>query len=306
MARRRVQRVTLRTGLEAAECRGLLDALVGRGTLGSTPHIVLGRLLLGDGRDDEADAPLEPMPPIGERDLDVAQDAFSTLRGGGGVDQLDRIVWRFMDGLAQATPSLLLLAPIKDRDQASFVHALNTSLLTIALARSLGIGGAVLHDLGLAGMLHDIGRTALPRGAGGAAGAGVATGAGGNGGGSRLDDASWNVVKHHTEIGAAMLAGMEGVPPLAVQVAYEHHLRWDGQPSFPESARGRLPGFGSQLVAVADTYDTVICSRGLTGPAARDAALRVWKVRSGTWLDPLLVSHFVILVAESEGAREEG
>jgi putative nucleotidyltransferase with HDIG domain len=220
------------------------------------------------------------------------------------VDQLDRIVWRFMDGLAQATPSLLLLAPIKDRDQASFVHALNTSLLTIALARSLGIGGAVLHDLGLAGMLHDIGRTALPRGAGGAAG-GVATGVGGNGGGSRLDDASWDVAKHHTEIGAAMLAGMEGVPPLAVQVAYEHHLRWDGQPSFPESARGRLPGFGSQLVAVADTYDTVICSRGLTGAAARDAALRVWKVRSGTWLDPLLVSHFVILVAESEGAREE-
>jgi hypothetical protein len=41
MARRRVQRVTLRTGLEAAECRGLLDALVGRGTLGSTPHFVM-------------------------------------------------------------------------------------------------------------------------------------------------------------------------------------------------------------------------------------------------------------------------
>ena len=103
-----------------------------------------------------------------------------------------------------------------------------------------------------------------------------------------------------------MLAGMEGVPALAVQVAYEHHLRWDGGPSFPEAARGRMPGFGSQIVAVADTYDTMICSRGLTGAAARDAALRVWKVRSGTWLDPLLVSHFVLLVAESEGARESG
>ena len=42
------------------------------------------------------------------------------------------------------------------------------------------------------------------------------------------------------------------------------------------------------------------------GHAGRDAALRVWKVRGGTWLDPLLVSHFVLLVAESEGAREGG
>lgn len=290
MARRRVQRVTFRAGLPADQCRGLLDALAGRGELASTPHVVLGRLLLGDGRDD-ADAPLEPMPPMGERDVDAAQEAFSSLRRGGGVDQLDRIVWRFMDGLAQATPSLLLLAPIKGSGEAAFVHALNTSLLSIALARSLGIEGAVLHDLGLAGMLHDVGRSAMRAGGSGEA---------------RLDEASWSAAKHHTEIGAAMLAAMEGVPTLAVQVAYEHHLRWDGQPSFPESARGRVPGFGSQIVAVADTYDTMICSRGLIGAAARDAAIRVWKVRSGTWLDPLLVAHFVLLVAETEGAREAG
>src|SRR6185503_5987974 len=94
-------------------------------------------------------------------------------------------------------------------------------------------------------------------------------------GAGRLTEAGWDLVKSHTELGAAMLAGMEGVPPIAVQVAYEHHLRWDGQPSFPERARGRYPSFASQLVAVADSYDTMVASRGLQSPEARPAAMSV-------------------------------
>jgi HD-GYP domain-containing protein (c-di-GMP phosphodiesterase class II) len=285
MARRRVQRVTLRAELPADECRGLLDALAGRGALASTPHVVLGRLLLGDGRDD-ADAPLEPMPPMGERDVDAAQEAFSSLRRGGGVDQLDRIVWRFMDGLARTSRSLLLLAPIRDRDQASFVHAMNVALLTVAQGRALGIEGAVLHDLGVAGMLHDIGLTRLP--------------AGGSRRDGRLDDEGWAQARRHPELGAALLAGMDDVPPVAVQVAYEHHLRWDGRPSYPESASGRRPSFATQLVAVADTYDTMVASRTLGAAQARRAAFDIWRQRAGTWLDPLLVAHFVLLVSAGD------
>ena len=92
-----------------------------------------------------------------------------------------------------------------------------------------------------------------------------------------------------------------------MQVAYEHHLRWDGGPSFPESARGRrprAPSFASQLVAVADTFDTMISSRGLIGAQAREAAYRVWRVRAGTWLDPFLVSNFIFLMIEAAGAPD--
>lgn len=289
-ARRRVQRLTLAAGLIAAECREFLEALLGRGKLRSLDHLIVGRVMLGTGGAELLDETgvLEGLLPLSERDVDQAQEAFAAF-AGGAVEQLDRIVWRFMDGLAQATPALLLLAPIKDRRQAMFVHALNVGLLTVLQARSLGIEGTVLHDLGVAGMLHDIGETQLPTDL-------PRDGAG------RLTEAGWELVKSHTELGAAMLAGMEGVPPIAVQVAYEHHLRWDGQPSFPERARGRYPSFASQLVAVADSYDTMVASRGLQTAEARPAAMRVWQQRAGSWLDPFLVSSFTTLLANLDKA----
>ena len=282
LRRHRVQRITLTIELTLADVRGFLEALVDRAELVSTQRLVLGRLLLGDAEEGDAGAGEEVLP-LAERDLDMAETAFASFAGGGadGVEQLDRIVWRFMDGLAQTSRSLLLLAPLKDRSQAAFVHAMNVGLLTMAQGRALGIEGAVLHDLGVAGMLHDIGLSRLPaRGAG-------------------APDSAWEMTRRHPEVGAAMLAGADGVPPVAVQVAYEHHLRWDGGPSYPESARGRMPSFATQIVAVADTYDTMVASRTLGSAEARGVAMQIWRERSGTWLDPLLVSSFVLLVSES-------
>jgi HD-GYP domain-containing protein (c-di-GMP phosphodiesterase class II) len=293
LQRRRVQRVTLASGLTGAECRQFLEALVGRGELVSMPRLVLGRLLLGerplDGaehRGEDHDSAL----PLSERDIDVAEDAYASFVGdGGAVEHLDRIVWRFMDGLARTSRSLLLLAPIRNRAQASFVHAMNVALLTVAQGRALGIEGPALHDLGVAGMLHDIGKTRLPPG-------------GGSRRDGRFDDEGWAQARRHPELGAALLAGIDDVPPVAVQVAYEHHLRWDGGPSYPESARGRFPSFATQIVAVADTYDTIVASRRLGATQARRAAFHLWRERAGTWLDPLLVAHFVLLVSAGDGA----
>jgi hypothetical protein len=290
LQRRRIQRLTFADGLTAEDFRQFLEALVGRGELVSSQRLVLGRLLLGDGPEGEEGAGedgSEDLLPLAERDVDVAEEAYASFAGGGeGVEQLDRIVWRFMDGLARTSRSLLLLAPIRDAGQASFVHAMNVALLTMAQGRALGIEGAVLHDLGIAGLLHDIGRTRIP--------------AGGSRRDGRLDDEGWALARRHPELGAALLAGIDSVPPVAVQVAYEHHLRWDGQPSYPESAHGRLPSFATQIVAVADTYDTMVASRTLGAAQARRAAFHMWRQRSGTWLDPLLVAHFVLLVSERD------
>ena len=65
-------------------------------------------------------------------------------------------------------------------------------------------------------------------------------------------------------------------------------------------AAPRAPNLASQLTAIADTYDTMIASRGILGGVRGAAAMKVWQERSGSYLDPLLVANFVLLVSDLE------
>jgi len=71
-----------------------------------------------------------------------------------------------IDGLAQAVSqnrtALLALTTLKDYDNYTFTHMVNVSILTMGQARALGIDGALLRELGLAALMHDIGKVKTP------------------------------------------------------------------------------------------------------------------------------------------------
>jgi HD-GYP domain-containing protein (c-di-GMP phosphodiesterase class II) len=95
--------------------------------------------------------------------------------------------------------------------------------------------------------------------------------------------------------GAERLAALEGIPDVAVLVALEHHLRFDGAPSYPSTVGPGRPAAAARVVAVADTWET-LRSRGDAGPAESLAVLRA---RAGTFLDPALVELFADVVLPS-------
>ncbi len=289
LSRRGVQRLTLAAGLDLDELAQLLDGLSGAGALGGSAHVVLGRLELaadaGRGAGEPGSAAGSDL--LSERQIDLAEEAY--LRFGadprGSVELLDRLVWELIEGLASSRRSLLLLGPLRGYDQRLFVHSINCSLLAMAQARGLGIQGSPLHEIGLAALLHDIGKLELPPALLRKA--------------ERFSDREWEIVRLHPELGAARLAGIPGVPGLAVLVAYEHHLRWDGKANYPPVPPGRQPSFGSQMTAVADTYDELVAARG-GGGSIEQAARAVWRERAGTYLDPFLVGDFVLMVAQEQ------
>ncbi len=293
MSRLGIERVTLGAGLDQEQCHSLIESLASIGEPASTEHVILGRIQLslaeagaggggGDGRVSARGS------QFSEHDIDLAQEGFLRYREdrSGSIEQLDRMLWHFVEGMDQSSRSLLLLGPMKSLDEKLFVHAINVAMLVVAQARSLGIIGQSLQAIGLAALLHDIGKLSLPptlldRD-------------------EELSDVEWEILKMHTVLGAAQLCGLEEAPPLAVLVAYEHHLRWDGKPSYPVPSVPRRPNLASQLTAIADTYDVMVESRGFTGGVHGEAATRVWRERSETFLDPFLVGNFVLMVAGAE------
>ena len=300
LSRRSVERLTLGRGLDTEECVLFLTPMARGGTPVSTRHIVVGRVEMqaaplegpgvgagegpgvgsggGGGGDDSV------IEALTAQSVDGARDAFTEFRTDrrGGLVRLEQVVWSLMDALQRATREILPLAPLKTHDDYTFVHSVNVSLLTLAQARSFGIEGARLHATGLAAFLHDIGKLKIPLEVLNKPG--------------KLEGDEWRVMMSHAQEGATHLCGVEGAPPLSILVAYEHHMRYDGQANYPVPRVGRRPTLASQMTAISDVYDAICTTRPYAKARSREFAVKVLTERVGTFHSPALVANFVRMV----------
>ena len=290
LRRRRVERLTLVRGLDAPECLQFVSGMASGATPGSTANVIVGgvEFAVADGVGNAA-VEAKESAPISAEQVAAGQEAFARFRTDrqGSLQKMEEVVWSLMETLARSAHDVIPLAPLKSHDEYTFVHSVNVSLLVLAQARSFGIQGQVLHALGLAALCHDVGKLSVPLDVLNRPG--------------KLEGDDWKVMQSHAEVGAWQLAALDEAPPLSVVVAYEHHLRYDGQPTYPVLRRPRRPALASQLTALADTFDAISTLRPYQAPHARPVALDILKKRAGTFLDPLLVGNFHRLAAAQTG-----
>lgn len=284
LKQRGIERLTLAAGLPAEEADAFLEALAFNRPLASSSHIIVGRARLVM---DEEEVTLEKRRELSVDQLEVVRDAWARFRVERKlpVHQLEELVWSFIDSLGKTTRAILPISDLKEHDEYTFIHSVNVSLLVLAQARSFGMWGPMLHAFGMAALLHDIGKLTVPLGVLNKPG--------------KLDAEEWQVMKGHAEEGAWHLSAMEGVPPLSLVVAFEHHLRYDRRPNYPLLRAPREPGLASRMTAIADTYDAVSTSRPYQQPASRAAAFEVLTQRAGSFYDPQLVGNFIRVIGNN-------
>jgi len=282
LRRRGIERLTLASGLEAAEANELISALAAGGKLDSTPHVIVGRVHVTVDEEEKTDEKRE----ISIDQVEIVRDAFARFRKERKlpVALMEEMVWSFIDSLSRTTRQILPLTKLREHDEYTFVHSVNVSLLVLAQARSFGIQGTMLHAFGMAGLLHDIGKLMVP--------VSVLNKPG------KLEGEEWFAMQSHAEQGSWYLGEMEGALPLTVVVAFEHHLRFDGQPAYPILRTPRIPNLASRMTSIADAYDAMSTVRPYQQPLMRASALEILKKRADTFYDPLLVANFTRLVAE--------
>jgi HD-GYP domain-containing protein (c-di-GMP phosphodiesterase class II) len=291
LRRRKVERLTLVRGVDAAQCVQFVSVMAAGGTPASTPNVIVGRVELAVAEGGPGGGIGEGRPlPLSASLVDEGREAFARFRTDrrGSLHKMEEVVWALMETLARSAHDVISLAPLKTHDEYTFVHSVNVSLLVLAQARSFGIQGPMLHALGLAALCHDVGKLSVPLD--------VLNHPG------KLEGDDWKVMQSHAEVGAWQLAAVEEAPALSVVVAYEHHLRFDGQPTYPLLRRPRRPALASQLTALADTFDAISTLRPYQKPRLRPAALEILRNRAGTFLDPLLVGNFHRLAGGAEPA----
>jgi putative nucleotidyltransferase with HDIG domain len=284
LTRRGVERLTLARGLPTAECAGFLDSMAIGGLPRTSDHVIVGNVEVRATADSpEGDDGQDEQVGLSER-VDAAREGYTAFRADrrAGLRRLEQVVWSMMDALSQATREVLPLAPLKSHDEYTFVHSVNVSLLTLAQARTLGFRQDRLHAIGTAALLHDIGKLKVPLEVLNKPG--------------KLEGQDWAVMQGHTVLGAQHLCGVEGEHPLAILVAYEHHMRFDGQPSYPVPKRARRPSLAAQLTSISDVFDAICTTRPYSKAQPKEVAVGILRNRAGTWHDAFLVGGFARLL----------
>jgi putative nucleotidyltransferase with HDIG domain len=190
-----------------------------------------------------------------------------------------------IDMLAQAVvhnrSALMALTALKDYDDYTFTHMVNVSILTMGQARGLGIEGPLLREIGLAALMHDIGKVKTP--------SEILNKP------DKLTAEEFTIMKRHVVDGAEILRGTPEIPALAPIVAFEHHLRIDGT-GYPYGVTRPHLNLATMLCGIADVYDAMRSQRKYQQAFPSERILAVLQLNDGKQFDQHLVRRFVQLL----------
>jgi putative nucleotidyltransferase with HDIG domain len=186
------------------------------------------------------------------------------------VDDITRSVFR-------NPGALVSLARLKTADDYSYMHSVAVCALMVALAHQMGLDDASCREAGMAGLLHDLGKAAMPLHILNKP--------------AKLTEPEFAIIRTHPERGWQMLQEARGASELAMDVCLHHHERIDGT-GYPHRLPAEQISDFARMGAVCDVYDAVTSNRPYKAgwdPAESMARMASWKGH----FDDTIFRHFV-------------
>jgi HD-GYP domain-containing protein (c-di-GMP phosphodiesterase class II) len=213
--------------------------------------------------------------------VDTVKDIVQSvhLEKSVNMKRVSAVVHGMVDDILDNRDALMGLTTIKMYDEYTFAHSVNVAVLSIAQGVFLSFDKPQIASLGIAGMMHDIGKVNVPLEVINKP--------------DKLTDEEWELVKRHPIEGALILSDVPALTKLAMVAAFEHHQHGDirGYPRMDD--RVQQHPF-SQIIAISDTYDAIIAARvyyKVSTPPEKGVQIMLSK--RGTLFNPVLVKAFV-------------
>jgi HD-GYP domain-containing protein (c-di-GMP phosphodiesterase class II) len=218
----------------------------------------------------------------------VTKDVINSVRIGKtpNIRKIKRVVQGIVDQVLNEETSLIGLTAIRDYDEYTFTHSVNVCIFSIALGRRLGMTKLQLYELGLAALMHDIGKSRVPLDLLQKTG--------------ELTDEEWKWMAAHPWLGVLVLfqfrRQQEELSYRAMTVCHEHHMKID-LTGYPKVIRPRQVSLLSKIVSIADGYDAATSRRVYkTEALAPSDVLEEMRDNPRRGLDPVLVKAFINLL----------
>ncbi|CAJ0693915.1 Cyclic di-GMP phosphodiesterase [Ralstonia mannitolilytica] len=210
----------------------------------------------------------------------AVQAMFADARMGRTIEARDALpLVEAISGSVDRHPGALTsLVRLKTKDRYTFLHSVAVCALMVALGRQLGLSDDEVRDAGLAGLLHDIGKIAIPPEVLNKPGA--------------LTAEEFRSVTTHPQAGYDILVGDSNMCGVALDVCLHHHERMDGT-GYPHKLAGDGISLFARMGAICDVYDAITSDRPYK--KAWEAAYAVQRMVEwrGNHFDPVVFNAFV-------------
>lgn len=174
--------------------------------------------------------------------------------------------------------ALMWMTQMKNRDEYTSQHSMNVCIYAIALGRQINLPVNDLHELGLCGMMHDMGKMRVPLEVLNKPG--------------RLTESELRIMQSHTTLGWKLLMSTSGMYGGAIDVAYTHHEKLDGT-GYPRGLTAEQISPYARMVAIADMYDAITSDRVYQQGRTHLEAINIMTKLGDSHLDSGLTIKFI-------------
>ena len=205
---------------------------------------------------------------------------FQEARMGKAVDagKAHKMIEEISDSMTRNPGALISLARLKTADDYTYMHSTAVCALMIALGRQLKLDEELNRKLGVAGLLHDLGKAMVPL---------EILNKPGN-----LTDEEFRIMKSHPEEGIKLLRESHGVDEIAFDVVLRHHEKAEGS-GYPKGLKSDEISLYAKMGAVCDVYDAITSNRPYKAGWDPAESLRKMAEWSAGHFDPAVFQAFV-------------
>lgn len=224
-----------------------------------------------------------------EKLLPAFQSLYSTLEtahssGHSGrsldLDEARSSTEKLLNAIDGPFTDIMQLVRYPDYDTYTVGHSVRVAMFSVIVGRHLKLPEKLLNDIGVAALLHDVGKSRIP--------AEILFKPG------RLDERERNVIEEHPEIGARMLMDSGNASDMTVAAAWGHHRRFDGL-GYPSMPLGAHESSVTQIINVCDVFEALTAIRPYKKAHTARKAYEIMLSEPG-WFCPDALSTFCAAV----------
>lgn len=179
--------------------------------------------------------------PVFEQSQIATRELFESLATREHIDVaiVNETIHSMAESIERNPDALIWLSKLKQTNDYAYNHALTVSIHLMALAHFISLPKEQVKELGLAGLLQDVGKLKIDPLLLNKTG--------------KLSPDEVSTLKNHVQLGLDMLNDTSGIPPAVLDIIARHHERVDGSGYPGQLAQGRI-SLKAQMAGIIDTY----------------------------------------------------
>jgi len=193
------------------------------------------------------------------------------------VEEVNEVVSDLVGSIIRNPNALLWLTQLKDRDQYTYAHSIDSAVYLLAFGRHLGYPREELQKLGMAGLMLDVGKMKLPSDLLSRKG--------------RYTPGEFMLMKTHVNHSLDIIGQMDNIHIDVFDMVARHHERYDGS-GYPLGLKAERIGMFGSMAGIVDCFTALTSDRSYSNAKSAHEALQLMYKWSERYFHPALIEQF--------------